>query len=299
MASHAELTSYINSLLPIVYWRMDESTGTSFAQTGTSTAGSMSGAGATTAGNATLIPNDTTLFATFGPTGYASASRGNVAVPFGDVTISYLIRFYPPLSSANIFALSLMGLGDSASTTNAQTYQYFTPSNATFNEIMEYGTGANELVTSVNPLDLRFSLVGADNTFMVTTVRNSVSKQLSTYVNGRLFDQQTYANNPTGGTAAGVVFSLSNNTVVGIQAGNNTTTLGHVCMFNRLLTEQEVVGLAQAAGRYDVGAGDFRFASYADPIAADPNCVKTLLCAIDPLIDISVAFPDEAYTYEE
>lgn len=264
----------------------------------------MSATGSVTAGSAELISGDSARFALFSSGGYTSASRGNVTVPFGDVTISYLIRFYPPYSSsANIFGLSLMGLGDSASTTNAQTYQYFTPTDGKFNEIMEYGTGANELVTTRYPLDPRFFVNGADNTFLVTTVRNSITKQLSTYINGKLFDRQTYTNNPTGGTAAGVVFSLSNNTAVGIQAGASSSAIGHVCMFSRTLTEQEVLGIADAAGRVDSTPNSVRFPSTipqeTTESALQPWVTKALLCAVDPLIDISVAFPDEAYTNEE
>lgn len=300
MASHAELTAYINSLVPLVYWRMSELTNTSFSQTGSSTAGAMTPTGTVTAADAPLIPGDSTAFATFSNGGYTSAARGNVAVPFGDVSVSYLIRFYPPhSSSANIFSLTLMGSGDSSSTTNAQTYQYFVPTTGIFNEIMEYGTGVNELVSTVYPLDLRFFVNGTDNVFMITTVRDSVAKVLSTYVNGKLFDRQTYANNPTGGTAAGVVFSLSNNTAVGIVAGGNPTTLGHVCLFNRKLNEQEIIGMAQSAGKYDGDLGSVRFAAEAPSIDLDTSVTKTLLCAIDPLIDISVAFPDDSYKFEE
>lgn len=305
MASNAELTAYINSLSPVCYWRMDEASGTTFAQTGSSTAGAMTATGTVTAANAELIPGDSARFATFSSGGYTSASRGNVTVPFTDVSISYLIRFYPPNASANnIFALTLMGSGDASATTNAQTYQYFTPTTGYFNEIMEYGTGVNELVTTQQPLDLRFFVANTDNTFLVTTVRNSVAKQLSTYINGKLFDQQTYANNPTGGTAAGVVFSLSNNTAVGIQAGVNPSSIGHVCMFNRLLTAQEVVDMSQAAGHYDAAANQVRFISSSDSVGPsnallDPDVEKVLFTAVDPLIDISVAFPQDAYTVEE
>jgi hypothetical protein len=304
MATNAGLVSYINSLSPAVYWRLDEASGTSFAQTGSSTAGAMTASGTVTASDATLIPGDATEFVTFGVGGYASAARGNITVPLTDVTISYLIRFYPPYtSSANIFALSLMGSGDSSSTTNVQTYQYFTPTTGIFNEIMEYGTGVNELIESISPMDPRFAVNGIDNTFMITTVRNSVAKQLSTYVNGVLFDRQTYVNNATGGTAAGVVWSLGNNTAVGIAAGGSATSMGHVCVFTRLLSEQEIRDMADAAGRLDAAPGQLRFDMSAATGPAsnflETNVVKTLLCAVDPLVDISVAFPSEAYTTEE
>lgn len=299
MPSHVELSSYISNLSPIVYWKLDETSGTSFTQSGSSTAGSMVATGVFTAADTELIPGDTTKFIKFGNSGYATATRGDVTVPFGDVTISYLIKFFPPFASANIFAITLMGSGDTSLTTNAQTYQYFTPSNATFNEIMEYGTGVNELVTSQNSLDLRFYLVGSDNTFLVTTVRNSVSKILTTYINGKIFDQQSYSNNATGGTSAGVVFSLSSNTTVGIAAGANPLALGHVCIFNRTFTDAEVAGLAQAAGRYDGPNSSVRFQNVPESALSSASVSKTLLCAVDPLVDISVAFPDDAYTTED
>jgi hypothetical protein len=295
MASHVELTNYINSLSPSAYWRLDETSGSSFDQTGTSTAAAMTIVGDVQPAAQPLIPGDSTGFPIFNPGSYATASRGNVSVPFADVSVSLLVYWTPPV----VNGVRLLSVGTSGETT-ATNFQLLTQirSDNRLSDFVEYGSGTDQDIVTNQDLDIRYR---QPRVLLFTMVRNSTSRVTSFYVNGKLWDTVSYDNSPTGGTST--VFMLSNNTAIGNPASVQSSSMGHVCFFNRQLTSSEVYDMAVAAGVEDGELGYLRFRQAAlsgpDLEFLSPATFKVLIAAIDPLIDSGIAFPDDAYTTQE
>lgn len=297
MASHAELTSYIESLLPIVYWKFDETSGTTFSQTGSSTAAAATPVGSVLWADKMLIPGDSTGFATFTPGAYANAVKGDVVVPLTNFSMSCILQYVGP-AQTQIRMLSLFSSGESTAS-NAQLIPRVEPAGQNFQDFFEYtSSGTNAEIISAKVLDPRYTI--ASTPMMFTTVRNHSTKQQSFYLNGVLLDTVDYSSAPTGGTSA--FFSIGNSAALAVPETTQDVSFGHMCLFDRLLTDAEIYDMAGYAGLADP-IGQLRFNSsapeYLTESALRLNVSKTLLCAIDPLIDISVAFPDDAYRTEE
>lgn len=297
MASHAQLSSYISSLAPVAYWKLDESSGTAFAQSGSSTAASMTAVGTVLPGDVALIPGDTTGFVTLPPGTYTTASRGNVVVPVTNITVSCIIK-YPGPALTQIRILQLIAAGDTVAT-NSQILLFIDSADQNFQDFVEYSAGTNQDIISEKRLDPRYAI--GDGVLVFTTTRNAATNTQKFYLNGVLFDTVSYANDPTGGTSTFFVIGNHTGSLINTPTQQNVS-FGHMCFFDRVLSDSEVYGIADNAGLADP-LGELRFAADAvnvpDLTILRNNVSKTLLCAIDPLVDISVAFPDDAYTTED
>jgi hypothetical protein len=298
MSSQALKTSIL-ALSPLVYWPLDETSGSSFAQLGTSTVGPMVASGTFTPGGQQLIPNDNTNFLQFGSGSSAIASRGNISGALETLSVSYIIKFNNPISSTLLYPIAFGASGETLAT-NFLIQHIFNPSSSNFSYLWEYSGGTNEQVDFPAMLDLRYinNLLIDTTTWLITTVRDSVAKTVSLYINGRLITTNAYTNNPAGGTSTAAVFSLGNYSVFGMASNTNLFTMGHVCLFNRVLTTNEVQNLATTSGLADPLTGPVFDVVNNTDILVNPEVLKVLYCAIDPLIDISVAFPEDAYTTE-
>ena len=294
MASHAELTSYINSLAPTAYWTMAESGGT-FAQTGSSTAAALAPTGTVVYNDTELIAGDATRFARFTPGSYANGSRGNVTVPATTLSASAIVYYTPPVITNNLRVLSLAASGETA-ITNYQLLMQIRL-DALLGDFHEYDTGVNQDAITTLGIDPRY-VVGSGTPMLFTLTRDGATKRTRFYVNGIALDEVSYTNAPTSGSST--VFVLGHHPTLSGNTSSQDISYGHVSYFQRVLSDQEVRDMAAAAGLLDAPAGEVRFDAQADVVNnTNATVVKTLMCAIDPLIDISVAFPDEAYTYEE
>lgn len=299
MASHAELTSYINSLAPIAYWTMSEASGT-FAQTGSSTAAALTPTGTILYRNRELIPGDTTKFATFTAGSYANGSRGNITVPSSTLSASALVYFVPPVDSG-VGQLRVLQIGASGET-EATNYQLMAHlrSDGRLADLHESGAGVNTDMITDKSIDPRYT-IGSGRPLLFTITRNNTTKLCRIYVNGVFFEEVSYTTAPTGGTSA--VFVLGHHPTISGNTSVQPVTYGHVSYFQRVLSDEEVRGMADAAGLLDVPAGVARFpvSNALNPTlnVLDQTVSKSLICAIDPLIDISVAFPDDAYSVGE
>jgi hypothetical protein len=282
-----------------VYWPLDETSGSSFAQLGSSTVGPMIASGTFTPAGQQLIPNDNTSFLQFGSGSSANATRGNISGALETLSISYIIKFNNPISSTLLYPIAFGAVGETLAT-NFLLQHIFNPSSSNFTYLWEYSGGTNEQVDISSILDLRYlnsSLIDTTS-WQITTVRDSATKTILLYINGRLISTNTYTNNPAGGTSAAAVFSLGNYSVFSMASNTNLFTMGHVCLFNRVLTTNEVQNLATSSGLADPLTGPvFEVINNTD-ILVNPEVLKVMYCAIDPLIDISVAFPEDAYTTE-
>jgi hypothetical protein len=88
-------------------------------------------------------------------------------------------------------------------------------------------------------LDLGKPILNADPT-MLHFVKNSSALTLSLYVNGRLFSQGTYTNEPTSGTS-GVGINA-------VQFGGSQGQIGHWAFFDGVLSDDSIFAQADAAG---------------------------------------------------
>lgn len=297
MASHSELSNYIDSLSPTAYWKMTEASGT-FAQTGSSTAAALTPTGNVFYQNQELIYGDSTKFATFDPSSYANGSRGDVTVPALTLSASAIVYFTPPISSVNLRALSLSASGETEATNFQLSMQLRTDDK--LSDIHENGAGVNVDAIASKVLDPRY-IVGSGSPLLYTLTRDNSTKITRFYVNGVLLDQVTYTTAPSGGTSCAFVLG-QHPTLIG-NSSVQPVSYGHVCYFQRVLTDAEVYGIANAAGLADAPLGNTRFDANVtlEPTLTnlEQSVFKTLLCSLDPLIDISVAFPEDAYRTEE
>lgn len=276
---------------------MDESSGTTFAQSGSSTAAAFTSVGSVVPSNAELIPGDSTKFATFNAGSYATAAKGNVVLPFTTLTTACIVKWQPPLS-ASMRLLSFGGNGE----TEAVNYMIHDEllSDTSMHDLFESGAGTNTDIPTSKTLDPRYNSPVTSVPLFLVVSRNNTTKKTRFYVNGKLFEEVSYSGAPSGGTSS--IFVLSQNTAWGIAASPQPFTFGHVSYFDRVLSDEEVFGMASSAGLADAGINEVRFdAEYTTAptqtiLNRDVN--KILLTAVDPLIDISVAFPDDAYSEE-
>ena len=278
---------------------MSEASGT-FAQTGSSTAAALTGTGTILYRNQELIPGDTTKFATFQPGSYANGSRGNITVPAVTMSFSALVHYVPPVNSG-VSQVRVLQIGASGETeaTNYQLLAYLR-SDGRMADLHENGAGVNTDVITDKLIDPRY-IIGNGRPLLFTFTRNNTTKLCRFFINGVLFEEVPYTTAPTGGTST--VFVLGHHPTISGNTSVQPVTHGHVCYWQRVLTDSEVRGMADAAGLLDAPAGIVRFPTDTELGPSidvlDQSVSKSLICAIDPLIDISVAFPDDAYSVGE
>ena len=299
MATNTGLTSAITALSPVAYWKLSETSGTTVAQSGSSTAGALTLTGTYTLANRELIVGDTTRFLQLNG-GYASTTnRGNItSYLLGQNTFSCLIELISPIGtsfSADPAIFAYQDTGDTGPANAALSY-LFSNVDGRLKYFHEYGTAGSN-VTDVFDCTLGYTYPTLTSTFKCHLTVTRSSDTYTVWVNGRARDSLTFATGPQDASGANLYIG----TTPALTASPNMA-LGHMCIFNRVLTASEIWDLAVASG-YVVGTipastivynnrgYDELPTSFIAPVAN-----KQLNISTDPLIDLFVLKPELAYT---
>lgn len=303
MASNNTLYEAILAINPDAYWVLDEPSG-SPVQQGSSTASNLTLSGSYTHANGELIPGDTTKFLSL-TGGKGSAARGNIVAPATTMSVTFLAKI---TSTPQLYAtfFSMGASGETLATNYPIIYQYNTYPQVKF--VWEYATGDNiDLISDVR-LNTGLYSGGEFPAMHITFVKDAVTKTVTTYVNGICRETLTYTTETAGGTSSGFYLGGSG---AAIPAETLQFDVGHVAVFQRVLTREEVVGLAKASGfmSEDFGANETEY-GVLDQLAAEHVTLastkslleypanKLLTVALDPLIDPSLLQGSEAYATE-
>lgn len=249
--SSGALATEILADSPVGYWKCDETSGTTLVNSGSAGTGyNMTLAGTYTLAYAKLVPNETTDYLLLGT---GSGSRASVAgtlgvsVPFsGDYTIEAVIC--PLAVSANsVRVLSFMATGETEAA-NYQAALLVGPAStgveqAVLNAFWEYSAGTNLAVAAGNAGADALGVVRG-HAAHVAIVKNGTANTVDFYVNGRRVWQESYSNEPTGGSDAGMT------TYIGADAATATGSalLGHVAFYTSALSAARIRAHARAAG---------------------------------------------------
>lgn len=306
MPSNALVETAITSLSPFIYWKMNESSGTTITQHGSSTASSISLSGTYTLANAELISGDAARFITFDTDGKGTATKGNFAVPLEQTSISFFMKinadFESAASAPYLFALSTTG--DLASANFQTSVKFNVPSRriATF---IEQGAG--------NDVDTEYGLFFPGNFYdggnvyhiVITRGPDTLSSNVleKIYVNGVLKFVNRDVTYPTGGDNT----SFFINTQSDNRAGLNVS-LGHFAVWRSVLTHSEIFSISEAAGLNDSANTskvlDSESSAYWNSYANIQenlkfNSQKTLQVSSDPLLDYGLINPEENVEIED
>ena len=298
MATNTGLTTAITALSPVAYWKLTETSGTTVAQSGSSTAAALTLAGTYTLANRELISGDTTKFLELNG-GYAStSSRGNItSYLLGQNTFSCLIELIAPVAQGFSASPTIFAYQDTGDTgpANAAINYYLSMVDGLLNYFHEYGTGSNQ--TDSFNCTLGNTYPTSTSTFKCHLIVTRSSNTYTVWVNGRKRATSTFTTAPTDASGS--------NLYIGTTADLRTSahmTLGHMCIFNRVLTDSEIWDLNIASGyasgtmpvntvTYDNRGYDELPTSFIYPVAN-----KELSISTDPLIDLFVLRPELAYT---
>ena len=304
MASNTTLYNAVIALNPAVYWVLNESSGNPIQQ-GSSTVSNLTLSGSYTHANTELITGDSTKFLSF-TAGKGTATRGNLTLPFGSFSATFLIKVpaVPTQQFATIFSVG--GEGDTQATNYQIIYRFNTY--PAMNIFWEYDAGSD---TSLSPDTVLYRNLYDGTQFQtkhVTLVKDSTIKSVYIYINGYLRETLTYVNEPTGGTSSSFFLGGSATT---IPDATLTMTMGHFAFFQRVLTLQEIVGLAKASGvlpeSFVTTQTEFQvlnqLATEHATLASTKSILeypasKLLTIALDPLIDPNLLQGSEAYATE-
>jgi hypothetical protein len=280
--SSSALYQKIQELSPQVYWVMNESSGDAIQQ-GSSTAGNLVLSGGFQRSDVELIPNDTTKFITLSG-GKGTASRGNIALPLRSFSISMIVKLSS--TSINTFSsfFSLMGSGETE-VTNAQFLFRFI--NYPVVEVLSEYSSGDDIRSEIG--NMLYPLYDSLQTSpkLITIVKDSEARTITSYVNGYLRSAISYSLEPTGGTSSS--FFVGGTSAV-IPAETLPMTVGHVAFFQRALTRQEVTEIAKSAGfmpiNYTVPASEYSVIGASDLTSdiINPTNNKLLNIADDDLI---------------
>lgn len=303
MPSNALVESTINSLSPEIYWKMNQTSGTTIPQNGTATTGAISLSGTYTLADDELIIGDAARFITFGTDGKGTASRGNFSVPVEPMSTSFLMKikadFSDYTSAPYIFNLGASG---ESSTVNVQASVRFTFPNRWISTLFERGTGVDK--TADYGLIFPGNFYSSNTVYHIAITRgpDEITNILKerVYVNGTLrFTSYLDDGYPNGGSDVSTFYI---NTIWDDRPGLNVS-LGHLAIWDRMLTRSEVYSIAEAAG-YNTyqylpprdTASNTYWGTY-ESIQANlkQSVSKTLLIPSDPLINRSIINPEEAY----
>lgn len=305
MASSSNLQTAILSLSPNLYYPLTETSGTTLTNLGSVTGANLTLNGTYTLADRILITGDNTKFLRLNG-GYASGSRGNLAVPITSYTFSTIIEILPfsTILTLDPDLFSITASGDSL-VTNSQISINYNQTTATPYAFHEYDVGVND----VSYFNYTLSLNALPNTtgakVQFTIVKDSVTKIIKYYINGHLIEIQTFTNNTNGGTSATIKLGSEGDLRPSING-----TMGHVCVWTRALTEQELFTIHSASGyttktSYDkLGMGIE--SSFINTWVATNALAKSLLAvadkklaiALDPLISTNIINPEESYSFE-
>ena len=303
MATSSTLQTAIQSLSPDLYYPLTETSGTTLTNLGSVTGANLTLTGTYTLTDRELITGDTTKFLRLNG-GYAAGSRGSLTVPITSYTVSFIVEIMPfsTILTLDPSLFSVSASGDSL-VTNAQILIAYNQATATPYAFHEYDVGVNDVSYFNSTLSLNALPNGSGAKVQVTIVRDSVTKIIKYYINGYLMETQIFANNTNGGSSTTIK--------IGSEGDNRPSingTMGHVCMWSRVLTEQELFTIHSASGYTNKTAYntlnmgiESTFASTWTDSNAYANSLrkladKQLAIALDPLIDKSVLDPAGAYS---
>ena len=300
MATDTELTSAITALSPVAYWKLSETSGTTLAQSGSSTAGALTLAGTYLLSAEALIPGDTTKFLTLHG-GYASTSnRGNIT-PYllNQNTFSCLIELVRPIATSVDYGeltldpqlFSYSGTGETESVNVALAY-FFSITDSSFAYVHEYGTGVN-VQNAFNCTLGTYPVIGTE--FKCHLIITRSSSEYTVWVNGEKRAVSRFSTAPTGATSSNIYLGTASDL-----RASPFMSLGHMCIFDKVLTDSEIWDLTVVSG-YATGdkpssmltpnRGNELPISFVAPVAN-----KQLSISTDPLIDLFVLRPELAYT---
>jgi len=309
MPSNSLVETTINGLSPVIYWKMNETSGTTLAQSGSATTASISLSGNYTLADAELISGDPARFITFETDGKGTASKGNFVIPLEETTISFFIKinadFIEAASAPYVFSLAKSG--ESSLDNFQSSVKFNAPSSRKIATFYESGTGGDNEVE--HGLIFPGNFYDGTKTYHIAVTKgpsedSSVLKE-KVYVNGilKFISNDTNAtgtNYPNGG---GDVTTFFINTQPDNRSGLNVS-LGHFSIWRRVLTHDEVFSIAEAAGLNDFDSIEYPldsaslayWGSYQDiQDVIKINSLKNLLISLDPLVNSSVINPEESY----
>ena len=302
MASNLETETVINALSPMVYWKMNETSGTTLAQSGSSTAAALTLYGTYTLANDELIAGDAARFIRFGTDGWGFGTKGDIATPVQETSVSFLMKINADFLGYDVAPyVFTLGTTGETSATNVQTSMRFLNTNRAISTFYETGSGGDR--------EQNYGLIDPNNFYSSNTVYHiaitrgpdeliptTIKEKI--YVNG-IFKAIGERGYPSGGGSA----KFYVNTIWDNRVGFDIS-LGHFAIWDRALTREEVYSISEASG----------YNTYASTLAEpDPtnntywgtyntiqsnlkqDVTKLLSIPLDPLVDQTIINPEDSY----
>lgn len=246
--------------------------------------------------NRELITGDTTKFlelngARASKTGSATMTAGFV----GDITFSCLLELVEtidPQMAQSPIIFTYQATGDTAPA-NALLNLYFNINNSnSLTFFHEYGTGSNEGQSFSATLTGTYPV---SQTFKSHIIITRDSSKYILWVNGHKRARLDFANPPSGGGSSDLYLGTTYD-----HRPSAHMTIGHMCAFNRVLTDDEIWSLFVASG-YATGTQTVLeyTANSSVELTRDyvtPTSNKNLSISTDPLVDLFVLNPESAYS---
>jgi len=300
MASNSTYAGLIAALSPLVWYRFDQTTGTTIPNSGSATGLTLTLNSTYTLANRTLITGDSTPFIYFNG-GYGKTSGyGSLSTPWNySHTVCFIVEFVST-PAADPFVFTIASTGESTATYYQTSVAFNRASNMSPYQYYESGSSGTDVFT-YNGIQL--SLQSSNPKFHIAMVKDTTDLSITWYVNG-LATRTTYSTEPTGGTSN----SLYVNTADDLRT--HSCTLGHLFVTNTALSSGTIRSLAYNAG-YMPSILAFSASVINIPLDSSiiPQCGnltvlqdtlrsiadKALGVAIDGSIDQSVINPSNAY----
>jgi hypothetical protein len=305
MSSSADLYSTIQGLSPLLHYPLTETSGTVLTNAGSlGTACNLTLTGSYTRAERQLISGDSTAFLKLNG-GYATGSKGALPLPLTNMTLSVVLEIFPgtPLAqSPRIFTISASG---DAEAQNAQALFGFDATTLIPISFHENGSGVDNSVSATQTTALAAIKGSANSKLHLTIVRDATSKVLNFYYNGALISSFGYDANPTGGSSTTVYLGTEQDL-----RPSHPMAIGHMCLWNRVLSKSELFNLHTASGYSDQSSADYlgfdiqtadqtrwgTLESIQEYLKAEAT--KRLSIAVDPLLNPEIVNPEEAYSFD-
>lgn len=294
MASSAELTAAINALSPLAYWTCTETSGTTLAQTGSSTASAMTMSGSYTLGSKELIVGDASRYP-FATQALGTATRGNLTAPLTTCTLTFLLELTTVTGAIGVNPVMFYwGNTGETEATNAQLSFYLNDLDFSVFSFTESGAGVNDVPTFPDTMGTKYPIQREFRKYHIALTRDATSKVTNLFVDGVFRSSTAITNNVTGGTST--VLNIFNE-VVNTRA-STPMALGHVAIFGSVLTNQQIYDLAVASG---YAPAEYRGYSWTvdtpdtELTNVSPGTIKEISAVIDPMVDYTIIHPEAAY----
>ena len=240
---YLSLESELMADTPAAFWKLDETSGTTFADSSGNAFDLTITGTAMKLAQSVLIPSlPTTKFVWTGNTSasYASRAGSPITLPINTSwTAHCIILVFAPGSTFAPIVVAVANNGNAV--TNHQIQQRFN-FGSSVGALWQNGSNTNQSILTPG-----FAI--SQSTAKViswVTVKDAAAKTLRTYINGKLIRAGvTYANEPTGGSSC--------NTYVGNSIDGTLPSdalLGYCALYNSAISESRVVAWAQAAGTF-------------------------------------------------